>query len=104
KNVVERPSLETILEDVLPLELDTVLGAVAKGALLVAARPSLEYLLGHARGSLAVPLDAHFGPWTATLVPANRPILLLAPEGRALESAISLARLGLDSVWGYVRD
>src|SRR5579864_9545324 len=88
----------------IPLELDTVLNAVAKGALLVDARPSLEYLLGHARGSLAVPLDAHFGPWVATLVAPARPILLLAPEGRALESAISLSRLGFDSVWGYVRD
>lgn len=104
KNLDERPSLETILEDVLPLDLDTVLNAVAKGALLVDARPSLEYLLGHARGSLAVPLDAHFGPWVATLVAPTRPILLLAPEGRALESAIGLSRLGFDGCWGYIRD
>jgi rhodanese-related sulfurtransferase/glyoxylase-like metal-dependent hydrolase (beta-lactamase superfamily II) len=104
KNVEERPSLESILEDVLPLELPTILSAVAKGTLLVDARPALEYLLGHARGSLAVPLDAHFGPWVATLVPSGRPLLLLAPEGRALESAIALARLGFDGVWGYVRD
>jgi rhodanese-related sulfurtransferase len=31
-------------------------------------------------------------------------MLLIAPEGRALESAISLSRIGFDSVWGYVRD
>jgi rhodanese-related sulfurtransferase/glyoxylase-like metal-dependent hydrolase (beta-lactamase superfamily II) len=104
KNIEERPSLETILEDVVPLELERALGAIAKGTLLVDARPALEYLLGHARGALAVPLDTHFGPWVATLVPPTRPVVLLAPEGRALESAIALARLGFDGVWGYVRE
>ncbi|HZU97556.1 MAG TPA: MBL fold metallo-hydrolase [Planctomycetota bacterium] len=103
-NLEERPSLETVLEDVVPLELDTVLNAVARGSLLIDARPSLEYLLGHARGSLAVPLDAHFGPWVATLVPPKKPMLMVAPEGRALESAIALARIGFDTVWGYLRD
>jgi glyoxylase-like metal-dependent hydrolase (beta-lactamase superfamily II)/rhodanese-related sulfurtransferase len=103
-NTEERPALETVLEDVVPLDLDAVLNAIARGALLVDARPALEYLLGHARGSLAVPLDAHFGPWVATLVAPKKPMLLIAPEGRALESAISLSRIGFDSVWGYVRD
>jgi rhodanese-related sulfurtransferase/glyoxylase-like metal-dependent hydrolase (beta-lactamase superfamily II) len=104
RNSEDRLSLEQLLEDVNPLELDAALRAIAKGALLVDARPSLEYLIGHARGSLAVPLDAHFGPWIATLVGPGRPIVLLAPDGRALEAAIALSRLGLDSVWGYVRD
>lgn len=104
RNVVERPSLEHVLEDVVPLDLNVVLKAVARGALLVDARPSLEYLFAHARGSLSVPLDAHFGPWVASLVAPVRPMILLAPEGRALETAIALSRVGVDSVWGYARD
>src|SRR6202035_2194815 len=39
-NLEERPSLETILEDVAPLDLESVLNAVARGALLVDARPA----------------------------------------------------------------
>ncbi len=104
KNAAERPSLESILEDVAPLGLEQVIKATEKGALLVDSRPSLEHLLGHPRGSLAVSLEAHFGPWVGTLVDPSRPVILLAPEGRALESAITLARVGFDSVWGYLRD
>lgn len=103
RNREECPTLERNLDDVVPLEIDQVLRAVGKGALLVDARPSLDYLLGHARGSLAVPLDACFAPWVGTLVAPERPLILLPPEGRALEAAVALARIGLDSVWGFVR-
>jgi glyoxylase-like metal-dependent hydrolase (beta-lactamase superfamily II)/rhodanese-related sulfurtransferase len=103
KNREECPSLERNLEDVGPLELEQALSAVAKGALLIDARPSLDYLLAHAHGSLAVPLDACFAPWIGTLVPADRPLILIPPDGRALEAAVALSRIGLDSVWGYVR-
>lgn len=102
RNREECPTLERNLEDVVPLELEQALNAIDKGALLVDARASLDYLLAHVRGSLAVPLDACFAPWVGTLVAPDRPLILIAPDGRALEAAVALARIGLDSVWGYL--
>jgi rhodanese-related sulfurtransferase/glyoxylase-like metal-dependent hydrolase (beta-lactamase superfamily II) len=103
RNREECPTLEKNLEDVVPLELDQVLSAMSKGALLIDGRASLDYLLAHVRGSVVVPLDACFAPWVGTLVAPDQPLVLLPPDGRALEAAVALARIGLDSVWGYVR-
>jgi rhodanese-related sulfurtransferase/glyoxylase-like metal-dependent hydrolase (beta-lactamase superfamily II) len=103
RNREEHPSIETILEDCIPLDLDVVLNALAKGALLVDARPGAEHAAGHMRGALAVPLDGRFAPWVGSLVPPTRPLILLAPDGRAMEAAVALARIGHDSIWGHVR-
>ena len=103
-NYRDLPILSNNLEDVKALDINQVIKAIEKGAILSDGRPSLDFCLAHLKGSFAFPQDACYAPWIGTLVALNKPLILLCHEGRVREAAINLSRIGLDLVWGYLKD
>jgi hydroxyacylglutathione hydrolase len=58
---------------------------------------------GHVPGSLHVGLAGVFAPWSGTLVPADRPVVLVAEgEDEVREAVVRLARVGIERVEGYL--
>lgn len=78
-------------------------GRQERGAMLLDTRSSSEYGTAHVPGSLNVGLSGQFASWAGALIAAETPIVLIAedPE-RAREARVRLARVGLESVAGWL--
>jgi len=75
----------------------------ALGASLLDVRPSAAFGAGHLPGSLNVGLGGEFASWSGSLLPPDRPIVLVADDVEAVgETAVRLARVGLEDVAGYL--
>jgi hydroxyacylglutathione hydrolase len=85
------------------LEPEKVSEAQAGGAMVLDVRASDEYGRGHVPGSINIGLGGSFASWAGTLVPIGTPILLVGKNpAQAEEAMIRLARVGHDSLAGYL--
>lgn len=83
------------------LDLDALDAAVADGAVVLDTRPTMDFALGHLRGSLGVGLDGRFAEQAGSVVDPHTPVVLVAAdEAEATEARLRLARIGFDTVVG----
>jgi glyoxylase-like metal-dependent hydrolase (beta-lactamase superfamily II)/rhodanese-related sulfurtransferase len=102
-NTRERPTLDDTLSRTLtPLTLDQVLSAIERGAQLLDTREPVDFAAAHLRGSINVGLGGQFATWAGTVLPKDRPIVLVADPGHEREAAMRLGRIGFDQVLGYL--
>ncbi|RZU53556.1 rhodanese-related sulfurtransferase [Krasilnikovia cinnamomea] len=78
--------------------------ARAAGALVVDARDPQEFAAGHIRGSVNVPADGRFAETAGTVIAPGRQLLVVAAPEQAAETVLRLARVGFDTVTGYLTD
>ena len=81
-----------------------MLTAISGGALVVAARDAQDFAAGHLTGALNVPADGRFAETAGMILQPADEVVVMAPDGRAQEVAVRLARIGFDQVTGYVPD
>jgi hydroxyacylglutathione hydrolase len=101
-----RKARDTFHED-RPLEamsLQAVLEAQKAGTVVVDTRDDGEFAVGHLKGSINVGLGGRFAEYTGEVVAAGTPIIVVAEEGKEREATIRLARIGFDTVVGYLAD
>ena len=73
------------------------------GALVLDLRPAAAFGGGHVPGSLNIGLRGEFASWAGTLIPADQPVIVVADEeARVREAVMRLARVGLESVVGFL--
>lgn len=87
-----------------PLTVAEVLQRTAAGAVVVDARDPQEFAAGHLRGSLNVPADGRFAERAGMMVEPGAEIAVVAPQDREEEIITRLARIGFDTVAGYLRE
>ena len=92
-----------VVPEIPPLA-DAELGAaLARGALVVDARPPDAYAIAHVPGSLSIPAGESFGTWLGWVVDADRPIVLIAEHAADLDDLSRQAiRIGYDGTVGHV--
>lgn len=73
-----------------------------KNVLVLDTRSPQEFAKVFIPGALFIGLDGQFAPWVGALLPAGKPMLLVAEEGREEEAVTRLARVGYDQVQGYL--
>ncbi|PYS78992.1 MAG: MBL fold metallo-hydrolase [Acidobacteria bacterium] len=74
------------------------------GYVVLDVRTAEEFGAGHVPGALNVGLSGQFASWAGALVPLGSPIILVAAgEGQVDEAVTRLARVGHESVRGYLR-
>ncbi len=101
-----RKARDTFHED-RPLEamsLQAVLDAQKSGTVVVDTRDDGEFAVGHLKGSVNVGLGGRFAEYTGEVVAAGTPIIVVAEPDKEREATIRLARIGFDTVVGYVDD
>jgi len=77
--------------------------ALGDGVSLLDVRAAAAFGTGHLPGSLDIGLAGQFASWAGTLLPAERPIVVVAEdEAQVEEAALRLSRVGLDDVAGYL--
>ena len=68
-------------------------------------RSSAEYANGHIEGSLNIGLGGQFASWAGTMIPLHTAIIIVADAPVQIDEAVlRLARVGIESVIGYLRD
>jgi hydroxyacylglutathione hydrolase len=74
-----------------------------KGSVLLDVRPSAAYGNAHIPGALNIALSGQFASWCGTLIGIETPIVLIADDLAAVDEAVlRLARVGIESVAGYL--
>jgi hydroxyacylglutathione hydrolase len=71
-------------------------------AILLDTRSSQIFVAGFVPGSVSIGLDGRFAEWAGSLLPFDKPIVLVTAPGEEKESVIRLARVGFDTVKGYL--
>jgi glyoxylase-like metal-dependent hydrolase (beta-lactamase superfamily II) len=87
-----------------PLPLDQVLARRDAGAVVLDGRDEQQFAAAHLRGSINVPADGRFAERAGMVVQPGDDIVVLAPQDREEEMVTRLARVGFDTVVGYLRE
>jgi glyoxylase-like metal-dependent hydrolase (beta-lactamase superfamily II)/rhodanese-related sulfurtransferase len=95
-------SLDEVLEKGLqPLSIEEVEKEMEKDTIFLDTRPLTEFINGFIPGSINIGLDGRFAEWAGSLLPFDKPLLLITENGKEKETLIRLARVGFSKVIGY---
>jgi hydroxyacylglutathione hydrolase len=97
-------SLDGVLENGLrPLDLAAFKNMIKEeGTVLLDTRKADLFVEGFIPGSVSIGLDGRFAEWAGSLLPFDKPIVLVTDPGEEKESVVRLARVGFDKVKGYL--
>lgn len=96
-------SLDAVVEQGLrPLSIAEVKKAVEDHELILDTRNAEAFSEGFIPGSIFIGLEGRFAEWAGSLLPFDKPMILVTDQGKEKESIIRLARVGFSKVKGYV--
>lgn len=75
---------------------------VKNGAWILDTRNSTEFTEAFVPESINIGLDGRFAEWAGIILPFNQPLVLVTDKGKEEESVTRLARIGYDSVQGFL--
>jgi len=77
-----------------------VAARLAEGAPLVDTRPAAEFGKAHARSAINIPHTRSFLNWAGALLPYDREVFLIVPDGDQQTTIDELSLIGLDRIGG----
>jgi len=96
-------SLEQLVTQGLkPLQAHSVKAAMEDDAILLDTRPASQFTQGYVPGSIFIGLEGRFAEWAGSLLPFDKPIVLVTEPGKEKEAIVRLARVGINKVMGYL--
>ncbi len=95
-------SIDNVLEKAnTPISVNEI--SASENVLILDTRSPQEFSAGYIPGSINVGLNGFFAVWVGTLIEdLKTKILLVTPEGKEKETILRLARVGYESVIGYL--
>ena len=98
-------SLDDILENGLkPLDIPGFKKKmVADETIILDSREAPLFTEGFVPGSVNIGLSGRFAEWAGSLLPFDKPMLLITEEGKERETLVRLARVGFSNVQGYLQ-
>ncbi|MFN8089983.1 MAG: rhodanese-like domain-containing protein [Mycobacterium sp.] len=102
--ILNRKDRELLDETKMPaaMSYEEVRRALAEGAVLVDGRSPEDFAAGHLRQAINIGLDGRYAEFAGSVLPSSVDIVLFTEEGQELEGKNRLARIGFDSVIGYL--
>jgi hydroxyacylglutathione hydrolase len=85
-----------------PLSVADVKQKTADGAWILDTRNATSFTEAFIPESISIGLDGRFAEWAGILLPFGQPLILVTDLGKEEESITRLARIGYDSVIGYL--
>lgn len=85
-----------------PLSIAALKEAVDAGAILVDTRPATQFVNGFVPGSIFIGLEGRFAEWAGSLLPFNKPLILITEDGAVEETIVRLARVGFSNLAGHL--
>ena len=96
-------NLGKVLENGLkPLRVEEFKDRMQEDIVILDTRPALEFTQGFVPGSIFIGLEGKFAEWAGSLLPFDKPLLLVTEAGKEKEAVIRLARVGFSNMEGYL--
>jgi glyoxylase-like metal-dependent hydrolase (beta-lactamase superfamily II)/rhodanese-related sulfurtransferase len=97
-------SLDEILQAGLkPLKIESFKKLIEDdNTICLDTRNSTEFTEGYVPGAISIGLDGRFAEWAGSLLPFDKPIVLVTEVGREKETVVRLARVGFSQISGYL--
>lgn len=96
------------LSQLLELEAFTaaeVLQLQKEGAVVVDTRPTAQFAAAHVPGSIHISLTGQYASWAARILGLTTPLIIVGEDPEHVrESQLRLARVGVETVIGYLAD
>jgi glyoxylase-like metal-dependent hydrolase (beta-lactamase superfamily II)/rhodanese-related sulfurtransferase len=70
--------------------------------IILDTRPATEFTQGFIPGAVFIGLEGRFAEWAGSMLPFDKPLILVTPAGKEQESVIRLSRVGFDKMIGYL--
>jgi len=88
-----------------PLPAAKVLSLQRAGAIVLDTRPSAQFAAAHLPGAIHIALTGQYASWAARILSLDTSLILVGEDLDSIrESQIRLARVGMESVLGYLED
>ena len=96
-------SLDELLEKSLrPLSHAEFKKWIDEDAIILDTRKATVFTQGFVPGSVSIGLEGRYAEWAGSLLPFDKPLVLVTEPGKERESVVRLARVGFDKVQGYL--
>jgi len=96
-------SIDSIIKDGMKsLSVKEFRNLINDDTILLDTRNEFEFTKGFIPGSIFIGLEGRFAEWAGSLLPFDKPILLITEPGKEKESIVRLARVGFDKMKGYL--
>jgi glyoxylase-like metal-dependent hydrolase (beta-lactamase superfamily II)/rhodanese-related sulfurtransferase len=97
------PALLTELPPPQALSPEAVWKRIQQGVVALDTRPAAQFGAGHVPGAINIGLSGQYATWAATVIGLGKPLVLIAEDDeRVRESHLRLARVGIETVTGYL--
>ena len=91
------------LDHLAPLPASSARELRGRSEALLDTRPTEQFAAGHVPGSINISLSGQFASWAGALFGTSTPLILIAESDEKVEeSRMRLARVGIESVVGYL--
>jgi glyoxylase-like metal-dependent hydrolase (beta-lactamase superfamily II)/rhodanese-related sulfurtransferase len=88
-----------------PLAATDVLRLQSEGAVIVDTRPATQFAAAHVPGSVHIALTGQYASWAARILGLDTLLIIVGEDlDHIRESQLRLARVGMESVAGYLED
>lgn len=84
------------------LNVEAFKKSIGEDTIILDTRASTVFTHGFIPNSISIGLDGRFAEWAGTILPFDKPILLVTEPGKEKESLVRLARVGYDKMEGYL--
>ena len=96
-------SLDDIKQKALtPLDIESFKKLMKEDVLVLDTRHASEFTKGFIPGSIFIGLEGRFAEWAGSLLPFERPMILITNAGKEEETVIRLSRVGFSSIKGFL--
>lgn len=75
---------------------------INKDAVILDTRNAAVFINGFIPGAVFIGLEGKFAEWAASLLPFNKPLILVTEKGKEKETVAGLARAGFSNIEGYL--
>ncbi len=86
-----------------PLTIAEFKNKMEEDVVVVDTRPSDIFMNGFIPGSIFIGLEGRFAEWAGSLLPFNKPLLLVTEKDKEEETLVRLTRVGFANFEGYLK-
>lgn len=96
-------SLDKVLKASLALlTVEAFKSRMKEDVVILDTRPASEFSQGFIPASVFIGLEGKFAEWAGSILPFDKPMLLVTEEGKEKETAVRLARVGFSKMEGFL--
>jgi hydroxyacylglutathione hydrolase len=97
-------SLDEVKQKALtPLTVDVFKKLISEDVLVLDTRHAAVFTQGFIHGAIFIGLEGRFAEWAGSLLPFDKPMILITEPGMEQETVIRLSRVGFDKMQGYLK-